>query len=119
MSRKSLIGRWCAAGVLLAGVGAPAAGEDPAFARALAATCFTCHGTDGRSVGGIPPSIAGQNKDYLLKVMKDFKAGTRPSTVMGQQAKGYSDAQLELIAAYFASIKPGPAAPAPAARGGK
>jgi cytochrome c553 len=44
--------------------------------------------------------------------MKDFQAGKRPATIMHQHAKGYTDAQLELIAGYFASVKPGPAAPA-------
>ena len=32
-----------------------------------------------------------------------FKAGTRPATVMTQLAKGYSDAQLRQLAAYFAA----------------
>lgn len=90
--------------------------QDPNAARNLSATCFTCHGTDGISVGGVPPSLAGQNKEYLLQQMKDFKAGKRPATIMHQQAKGYSDAQLEQIAAYFAAVKPAAAAPAP--RGG-
>ena len=90
--------------------------QDPNAARSLSATCFTCHGTDGVSVGGVPPSLAGQNKVYLLQQMKDFKTGKRPATIMHQQAKGYSDEQLEQIAAYFASVKP--AAAAPAARGG-
>lgn len=93
----------------------PAMAADAAHARSLAATCFTCHGTDGRSVGGVPPSIAGQDKDYLLQQMQDFKAGKRPATIMHQHAKGYTDEQLELIAGYFASVKPGPAAPAPRA----
>ena len=75
-------------------------------ARALAATCFTCHGTDGRSVGGVPPSLAGQNKAVMLQQLKDFKEGKRPGTIMPQHAKGYTDAQLEQIAGYFAAIKP-------------
>lgn len=86
--------------------------QDPNAARNLAATCFTCHGTDGRSVGGVPPSLAGQDKNYLLQQMKDFQAGKRPATIMHQHAKGYTDAQLDLIAAYFAAVKPGPATPA-------
>lgn len=88
---------------------------DPASTRDLAATCFTCHGTDGHSVGSVPPSLAGQNKSYLLQQMKDFKAGKRPATIMHQNAKGYTDEQLDLIAGYFAAIKPGPATPAPRA----
>jgi len=35
--------------------------------------------------------------------MKQFKSGEQPSTVMGQLAKGYSDGEIEAIAAYFAA----------------
>ena len=87
--------------------------QDPNAARHLAATCFTCHGTDGISIGGVPPSLAGQSKEHLLQQLKDFKAGKRPATIMHQHAKGYSDEQLEQIAAYFAAVKPAAAAPAP------
>ena len=108
--------------LVLLGAGAASMVEanaaDPTYARGLAATCFACHGTDGRSVGGVPPSLAGQNKDYLLQQMNEFKAGKRPATIMHQHAKGYTDEQLALIAGYFASVKPAPAAAAPAARGG-
>jgi cytochrome subunit of sulfide dehydrogenase len=81
-------------------------------ARALAATCMTCHGTDGRSVGGVPPSIAGQSKNMLLQALKDFKDGKRQATIMHQHAKGYTDEQLDAIAGYFANVKPATAAPA-------
>ena len=113
-------GAWCAGLALAAAVAVPvAAQEQAAYARSLAANCFACHGTDGRSVGGVPPSIAGQNKEIMLQVMKDFKANKRPATVMHQQARGYTDEQLELIAGYFAGMKPGSADPAPSAPGGK
>jgi cytochrome c553 len=112
-------GAFCAGLALAAAVAVPVSAQDQAtYARSLAANCFACHGTDGRSVGGIPPSIAGQNKDYMLQVMKDYKANKRPATVMHQQARGYTDEQLELIAGYFAGMKPGSAAPAPSARSG-
>jgi len=114
--RPVAIGVGCAALLLWGGVAAHA--QDSTQARSLAATCFTCHGTDGRSVGGVPPSLAGQNKDYMLQQMKALRAGQRPATIMHQQAKGYTDKELELIAGYFASITPGPAAAAPAASGG-
>lgn len=110
-------GRWVAAFAVCVAVVSPAAAQSPAAVRSLAATCFTCHGTDGRSVGGVPPSLAGQNRDYLLQQMKDFKAGKRPATIMHQHAKGYTDRQLEQIATYFAGVTPGPAAAAPAAGG--
>lgn len=93
-----------------------ATAADPQYARSLAATCFTCHGTDGRSVEGVPPSLAGQNRDYLLKQLQEFRDGKRPATIMHQHAKGYTDEQLALIAGYFAAVTPGRAAAAPAAR---
>jgi cytochrome c553 len=114
--KSTLTRTGCAAALLAVGFAGGAAAQDPAYARNLASACFTCHGTDGRSVGGVPPGLAGKNKDELLQIMKDFKAGKRPATLMHQQAKGYTDQQLEAIAGYFAGTKPGPAAAAPAAR---
>ncbi|MEJ2178930.1 MAG: sulfide dehydrogenase [Gammaproteobacteria bacterium] len=70
----------------------------------LSITCNGCHGPDGRSSGAIP-AIAGKSADYLEKAMLDFRDGKRPSTVMERHAKGYSDAQLKLIAEYFAGKK--------------
>jgi cytochrome c553 len=111
-----IVGAWCVVVLCAAGAAAEAMAQDANAARSLAATCFTCHGSDGRSVDGVPPSLAGQSKDYLLQQMREFRAGKRPATIMHQHAKGYTDEQLELIAGYFASVKPGPAAAAPAAR---
>jgi cytochrome subunit of sulfide dehydrogenase len=110
-----LIGAVCVFALLASGA-APAPAQEEARARGLAATCFTCHGNDGHSVGGVPSALAGRNGMELLRILKDFRAGTRAATVMHQLARGYTDEQLELIAAYFAGVKPGPAAPAPAAR---
>lgn len=72
--------------------------------RALAATCANCHGTDGKAVdGSAVGSLAGLKQDYLSAQLKAFKSGQRPATVMHQLAKGYSDEQLDQIAAYFAN----------------
>ena len=35
-----------------------------------------------------------------------FKSGVRPGTVMPQLAKGYSDAQIDALAGYFAQVQP-------------
>jgi cytochrome c553 len=99
------IGAWCAGALLATGYTAPSWAQDAVQARNLASACFTCHGTDGRSVGGIPPSLAGRDRHDLLQAMKDFKAGKRPATIMHQQAKGYTDQELEILAGYFASVK--------------
>ena len=76
------------------------------YTRSLAATCATCHGTDGKAVpGSSVVSLAGLNKSYLVAQLKAFKSGAQPATVMHQIAKGYSDAQIEIIAGYFAAQK--------------
>ena len=100
--------RWGAALGLAGTVGAAwAAGQpDPNLVRNLAATCANCHGTDGRSVAGAGnESLAGTDKDTLMQKLRDFRSGTRPATIMHQISRGYTEAQLELIAAYFAARK--------------
>jgi cytochrome c553 len=77
---------------------------DPLQVRSWAAGCANCHGTDGRAEPGMI-SLAGTNKDDLVKKMQDYKTGRVPATVMHQLAKGYSDAQIVAIAAYFAAQK--------------
>ncbi len=72
--------------------------------RNWAAACANCHGTHGVAEKGMD-SLAGQNRDDLLKKMLDFKTGRKPATLMHQLAKGYSDEQLQQLAAYFASLK--------------
>ena len=110
------VGAGCAALLLIFALSAHA--QQTTYARSLAATCFTCHGTDGHSVGGVPPSLAGRNKAYLLQQLNQFRSGTVPATIMHQQASGFTPEQLELIAGYFSSARSAPATPAPAARGG-
>lgn len=74
-------------------------------ARALAATCANCHGSEGRAVDNSAiPGLAGMPAAYLVAQMKAFKDGSRPATVMHQLAKGYSDEQIEQLAAYFATL---------------
>ena len=72
--------------------------------RSLAATCANCHGTAGKPVANSAvPGLAGIPAVYMVEQMKAFKAGTRTATVMHQLAKGYSDAQIDQLAAYFAA----------------
>lgn len=80
------------------------AGAADIHTQSMAATCMTCHGPGGRSLGAIP-SIAGLDKAYFVKAMKDFKSGARPATVMKRHASGYTEAEYEALAAYFASLK--------------
>lgn len=72
--------------------------------RSWAAACANCHGTEGRALPGME-SLAGANKDEMIKKMLDFKAGRKPATIMHQLAKGYTDEQIAAIAGYFAAQK--------------
>jgi cytochrome subunit of sulfide dehydrogenase len=86
----------------------PAAAQDAKALQlqSLAATCANCHGTQGRAVDGASvPGLAGLPASYLAEQMRAFKGGTRPATVMHQLAKGYNDAQIDALAAYFAQQK--------------
>jgi sulfide dehydrogenase cytochrome subunit len=69
----------------------------------LYATCAGCHGTAGAGSGGVLPVLAGQPKGALAASLLAFKAGTRPATIMRQIAKGYTDEQIEQMAAYLAA----------------
>ncbi len=94
-----------AALALLAGAaGAQAQAVDPLQARSWAASCASCHGTLGNAQPGMP-SLAGQSKADLVSKMQDYKNGRLPATLMHQIAKGYTDEQIEAIAAYFAAQK--------------
>jgi cytochrome subunit of sulfide dehydrogenase len=63
------------------------------YVKSLAATCANCHGTDGLQ------------QDYIVAQMQAFKSGARSATIMHQLSKGYNDAQVAQIAAYFAAQK--------------
>lgn len=93
--------------VILAATIFYAVGAHPAAdttTRQMAASCFACHGTTGNSVGGTPV-LAGSKRAHFIKQMQDFKSGARPATVMHRHAKGYSDAEIEKLADYFAAQK--------------
>jgi cytochrome subunit of sulfide dehydrogenase len=70
----------------------------------LAASCAMCHGTSGHSVGG-NETLAGMPKDELVRKFKEFRSGSKPATAMHQISKGYTDSEVEQIAAYFAAQK--------------
>jgi cytochrome c553 len=100
--------RWAigALGLALASAAtAQAPAPDPNLARNLAATCANCHGTNGQARGDMKP-LAGVSAEKLVAMMTDYRNGNQPATIMHQIAKGYTDAQIRLIAGYFAAQKP-------------
>jgi sulfide dehydrogenase cytochrome subunit len=101
MTRNLLLAA-CLAGLPTAGAAqAPTAQQ----ARDWAASCAICHGTNGYTVGGGMPVLAGQSRETLTRHMRDFRDGRRPATIMHQIAKGYTDEQIEALAGFFAAQK--------------
>ncbi len=84
---------------------APVLSGDGPTAEMLAYTCAGCHGTDGSSVGPATPSIAGTDAAVFTEAMMSYKKGERPSTIMTRIAKGYSDAEINQMAEFFAAQK--------------
>ena len=79
---------------------------DPNLGRNLAATCANCHGTNGKAVKGSGmDALAGMEKAKILQKLADYKSGDKPASIMHQISKGYTEAQLDLIAGYFAAQK--------------
>jgi sulfide dehydrogenase cytochrome subunit len=68
----------------------------------LAATCAACHGTNGNSVGGTPV-LAGLDPDYFSAQMHAFQRNERASTVMHHLSKDFTEAEIGLLAKFFAS----------------
>jgi cytochrome subunit of sulfide dehydrogenase len=77
----------------------------PLGVRSMAATCASCHGTNGVSVGGAVAGLAGLNKEYFVTQMKLFREGKREATLMHQISKGYTEAEINAMADYFAAQK--------------
>ena len=74
--------------------------------RNLAAGCAICHGTQGKPPTNAPViPLAGLPREHIATQMRAFRDGTRPATVMHQISKGYTDAQIDAMAAWFAAQK--------------
>ena len=90
---------------LLAGAATAAQAAEPDLGRNLAATCASCHNTNGKAIGGDSIALAGLPADRIVQLMSQFRDGKRAATIMTQLAKGYTPEQVQLIAEYFAAQK--------------
>lgn len=94
--------RAVAVGALIAlGAAAPACAQN-ADPQLLTLSCSGCHGPGGHSPGAIP-SLSGRSAEALAELMRGFRDGKRPATVMDRIAKGYSDAEIDAVAREIAS----------------
>ena len=100
-------------GLFLVSAGVLAAG-DAKRGEALTATCLACHGSNGNSLTGSFPNIAGQNEAYLYKQLVDIQTGARSAVLMTGILDGLTSQNLEDLAAYYASQTPAQGAADPA-----
>jgi cytochrome c553 len=105
MTRSLLFALLSTASLLSFGV-AHAKG-DKAAGKTLVYTCAGCHGVPGYE-NAYPnyrvPRIAGQNEQYLITALHEYKSGDRKHPTMNAQAQSLSDQDIADIAAYLSSI---------------
>lgn len=89
------------------------AGGDPAAGKTKNAVCTACHGSAGVSTTPTWPNLAGQNAEYIVKQLHDFKDKKRENPQMSPMTAALTDQDIEDLAAYYASLDPavGEAAP--------
>jgi cytochrome c553 len=80
---------------------------DAKAGHALVYTCGGCHGVPGYA-NAYPhyhvPRIAGQNYDYLVAALTEYKKGERAHPTMRAQGEGLSDKDIVDIATYLSSL---------------
>ena len=82
---------------------------DPQAGRPLVYTCGGCHGVTGYK-NAYPnyhvPRIGGQNYDYLVAALTEYKKGERAHPTMRAQGESLSEQDISNIAAYLSSLSP-------------
>jgi len=77
---------------------------DAAAGKIRAASCAACHGANGISSNDLWPNLAGQKEAYLVSQIKAFRDGDRKNPMMSPMAAGLSDADIDNLSAYYASL---------------
>ena len=86
---------------------APARADgDPAKGKSKSAMCAGCHGIPGYRTA-FPevysvPKLGGQQSDYVIKALHDYKSGARAHPSMRGIAATLSDQDIADLAAYYA-----------------
>lgn len=90
---------------LMMSLGAAQAADIEAGKAKGSSVCASCHGVTGISASDGFPNLAGQKAAYLDKALKAYRSGDRKAPIMNNMAANLTDADIENIAAYFASLK--------------
>lgn len=93
-----------AVAVVAGAISAPSLAQQAPVPPLIAQACGACHGQAGAGNGSVP-KIAGFSRDLFIATWAGFKNKERPATVMDRIAKGYTDAEIALLADYFSKLK--------------
>ncbi len=93
------MGRTLAAAIGVAWIAAAVAAAEP---PAGAAACSGCHPASPRVTSPVPP-LTGLDRAVILRAMQEFRSGQRAATVMDRIAKGFTDEEIQAIAAWYAT----------------
>lgn len=74
--------------------------------ESVVAKCERCHGTAESRTTLVVPNIRGQKRDYLLRVMQQYRDEERDNTMMHKMSSAYSDELLRQLADWYASQPP-------------
>lgn len=102
-------GRFALAALLF--TGAAYAAGNPAQGRIKAYTCMGCHGIPGYSAvypDYRVPKLGGQNAQYIVNALKEYKSGARNFPTMYIQANALSEQDMEDIAAFLSQAPHNP-----------
>lgn len=68
--------------------------------------CFLCHGATGDSSSPLYPKLAGQNSEYMLKQLRNFKRGERDSSDMRKVVADMDENDMQSVAFFFSRQQP-------------
>lgn len=77
---------------------------DVAAGKKRASACSNCHGEAGISPNDTWPNLAGQNAAYLARILAAYQSGDQTDPIMTPLAKDLSNADIQNLAAYYASL---------------
>jgi len=93
------------AAAVLALCACAAGAADTEAGRKKASLCEACHGPEGNSLIAANPSLAGQPAQFISTALYFFREGNRKDPQMSPIAATLSNAEMNDLAAYFASLK--------------
>ncbi len=81
------------------------AGELAAGRAKAEMMCQTCHGMDGQALAPMVAHISGQQEDYLIGQLKDYRSGKRHHEQMTIIAQSLTDEDIMNLAKWYSNIR--------------